>query len=676
MTVDPGALIDDPSLSREFKVQLLQAWVAAVQEDEASWQPYLDDYGLDQRDWTPSDDQRYTALLEDGRNAQKANASRIELGERLWQDCLNVPDEMLDLGAWGLGFFELFLPAARRLGYESRELADYYSRFDAERGMRLQSLAQDVETLGNGLEAGRTEHAEHEKCLSALRAGWSGITATAATETVQGHCTAAEADLDRLASLVEVLSEANLTLSAAVTTKAYKVVSLHQPTVGGYSAAQIDGLADIYVGVRDGDYYLAEDRMMRASYWFPELAGGDFRYPGGLCVDGGGGSLTRLDRDDIVGQAAGIVKRWFDTNFQQVYEEKRQEFTTACDECAEAVDAAYDAAIAEARTIETQACIPSNGITDPESIINRNGGSHAGRIPSTPPEPIPAQPNPGPASTVPTAAPADRSGGGGATATAPAAHQSDTPVLVVPPAPGVVPAPAGFPGGVSGFGDVPGIGAASGPGELGSMIRTLIEDAVSELTGGNDADLGDEFGDSREEEVHAGQAGVPPEKSLELLLGGKSWTLSIDENSEGIHLEMTDEQGGTARFSIEVGPNGLPRIVEETDTGEAPFEAAPNVKEEARNPDTAGDPGLAVDEDAVLGGNPADYAPQHEETTTPVPPEVPEGVPHPSDVTPHEPSLDAPAEPGPLWDPLPDREPAHDSEAGDSGAELAEAGPL
>ncbi|MFC9766937.1 hypothetical protein [Rhodococcus jostii] len=76
-------------------------------------------------------------MLEQGSDSQTVNASRIALGEHLRPNTLNVPDDMLDLGARGLEFFELFLPAATRLGYESRELADYYARFDAERGMRL-----------------------------------------------------------------------------------------------------------------------------------------------------------------------------------------------------------------------------------------------------------------------------------------------------------------------------------------------------------------------------------------------------------------------------------------------------------------------------------------------------------------------------------------------------------
>ncbi|ELB94865.1 hypothetical protein Rwratislav_01547, partial [Rhodococcus wratislaviensis IFP 2016] len=365
VTTDPRTLIDDPNLSREYKEQLLQAWAASREEDEASWQPYFDEYGLDKRDRTPSADQRYAALLEHGSDAQTANASRNALGEHLRPNCLNVPDDMLDLGAQGLEFFELFLPAAKKLGYESRELTDYYAMFDAERGMRLNVLARDVDTLGRSLDTARTELDENERCVAAVRTGWSGVAAAAAIDAVDRQNIQADATIGRLHGLAEVLFEANLTLSAAVTNKAYKVVSLHQPTVAGYSAEQIDVLAQIYADGKDGDNSAAKDCMEDASYWFPELADDDYRHVNGLYKDGGAGALRRLDRDDVVRRAAGITKDWLDANFRHVYEEKQQEFTAACADCAEAVHAAYDAVIAEARSIEAQPGFRPEDTPDP-----------------------------------------------------------------------------------------------------------------------------------------------------------------------------------------------------------------------------------------------------------------------------------------------------------------------
>ncbi|WP_072687328.1 hypothetical protein [Rhodococcus marinonascens] len=693
VSTDPRALIDDPNLSREYKVQLLRAWAAARQGDEASWQPYLDEYRLGERDQTPAADQRYTKLLRDGDDAQKANASRLELEERIRPDSLNEPDDMLDLGARGLELFELFLPAARKLGYESRLLTDYYARFDAERGMRLQSLGHDLDILGRSLDAGRSELSEHEKCLSTVRSGWSGIAATAAMETADRQNARAEAGLARLDGLAEVLFEANLTLSAAVTSKAFKVVSLHQSTVGGYSAAQIDVLADIYVNGKDGDNSRAKDCMEDASYWFPELADDDYRHINGLYKDGGSGNLRRLDRDDVVRRAAGIVKDWFASNFRWVYEEKQREFAAACEDCSEAVDAAYDSAIAEARTIEAQKGIRPEGIADQGPIVDCNGVPNAESAPAPHPGPIAAPPDPGCAGT--TAAQAGQPGGGGGSApasTAPAASPSVVPGPVAPTGPSLAPTPGGVPGwgGLPGLGAFPGVGAApvsgdsadvrqglaAGLGELGSIIRPLIDDAVSGLARTHDEDLRDELGDSREEEVHDGLAGAVREKNLELIIDGKSWTLSIDEDDRGIHLEMTDGQGGTSRFGVEIGPDGLPRIVEETGASEVPSEATPDVVPDSQDPGIGGDQGEGSTAESVLEASPAVCAPQQEEVLLPAPDEAPAGAPQPLIVTQHESAPDSSSEPQPLRESLPIPESELGTETGDSGAELAEAGPL
>ncbi|AOW92109.1 hypothetical protein BFN03_03680 [Rhodococcus sp. WMMA185] len=677
MSDDPRILIDDPDLGREFKVQLVRAWAAARMDDQASWQPYLDEYASGEHDRAPFADQRFIKLLEDGTDAQKANASRFELGERLRQDCLNVPDDMLDLGARGLEFFELFLPAATNLGYESNELTDYYARFDAERGMRLHSLGRDVDTLDRGLGAGRTELAEHQECLTALRSGWSGSAAAAAAETVQRRNAEAEADLGRLAGLVEVLTEANLTLSAAVTTKAYKVVSLHQPTVGGCSADQIDVLAGICVAVRDSDYSLADNLVTGASYWFPGLAGDEFRHFDG--IDGGGSSLCLLDRDDVVHRAARIVEDWFDGNFRHVYEEKQQEFAAACAECAEAVHAAYDSAIAEARTVEAQRGIRPAAAADQGASTDCDAVPNAGAAATSPPHLV-APSDPGCANTGTAQVGQPGSGGGSAAApTAPAASASAAPGPVASPGPSVAPAPGGIPGwgGAPGLGVFPGIGTApasgesdvgqglaAGLGELGSIIRPLIDDVVSGLVGKHDEDHRDEFGDSRAEEVDDRTAGTTHEKTLELILGGKSWTLSIDEDDQGIHLEMTDAQGGTSRFAVEVGPDGLPRIVAENGVGEDPSESAPGVAVDSQNHRPGGGEGDGPIAETALESSPVVCEPQ------------PEEAPQPPIVTLHESAPDQASEPAPLLESLPAPGSENGPDAGDSGAQLAEAGPL
>nr|WP_271214130.1 hypothetical protein [Rhodococcus wratislaviensis] len=710
MTTDPRTLIDDPNLSREYKEQLLQAWAASREEDEASWQPYFDEYGLDKRDRTPSADQRYAALLEHGSDARTANASRNALGEHLRPNGLNVPDDMLDLGARGLEFFELFLPAAKELGYESRELTDYYAVFDAERGMRLNVLARDVDTLGRSLDTARTELDENERCVAAVRTGWSGVAAAAAIDAVDRQNIQADATIGRLHGLAEVLFEASLTLSAAVTNKAYKVVSLHQPTVAGYSAAQIDVLAQIYADGKDGDNSAAKDCMEDASYWFPELADDDYQHVNGLYKDGGAGALRRLDRDDVVRRAAGIAKDWLDANFRHVYEEKQQEFTAACADCAEAVHAAYDAVIAEARSIEVQPGFRPEDTPDPAPAPRVPEVPHADTVPAAAPAPAPAPAAP----TAPAAAPATggpayvppRSGGGDA-ATSPMAAAPPTtappmaaappttgpPMVAAPPttAPPVVAVPptttAPGLGSIPGPGDLVRPGLAGGLADLGSILRPLIEDTVSALTYRDDEernteDIGDEHADPREADGEPAD-GIPHDTSLELNLDGQSWTLAVDADGQGIHLEMSDGQGGTARFGVEIGPNGLPQITAETaagdgDSGDADCAPAAPTPESQVSAGAEDAPDATAEEEPTPGGAAADNVPAHENTPALAPAGDAAAVPQPQVVSvQQEPAPETPVEVPPLEEPRSAPELATGPVAGfDSGAELAEAGPL
>jgi hypothetical protein len=570
---------------------------------------------------------------------------------------------MLDLGARGLEFFELFLPAARRLGYETRELADYYARFDAERGMQLKALGRDVDTLGRGVDAARTELDEQEKCVVAVRGGWRGIAAAAAVDAADRQNAHAAATVDRIHGLAEVMFEANLTLSAAVTNKVYKVVSLHQSTVGGYSAAQIDVLAHIYADGKDGDDSVAKDAMEDASYWFPELADDDYRHVNGLYKDGGGGALRLLDRDDVVRRAAGITKDWFDANFRHVYEEKQQEFTAACADCTEAVNTAYDTVIAEARSVEVQPGFRPQDTPDPalaptvpevpntETATVAASAPDPGTVPSsapplaaapvaTPPGAENAATGPMAAAPQPATAPPPTNAPSPATAsplaTAPAVVTPPTaPVPAAPaaalPVPAPTPAPLAVPGGLPGLGSVPAPGdlvrqtLAGGLADLGGIIRPLIEDTLSALTHRDeerhDEDLGDDVENPGEHLGEPAHDGTPAD-SLEVNLDGKAWTLAVDVDGQGLHLEMSDGAGGTARFAVEIGPDGLPRIVGETpvvgedSVGAAPAEPTPEspVTAEGNAPD-----GPLGQDGPVADRGVGDAVPGREETPPPVP---------------------------------------------------------
>ncbi|WP_230989892.1 hypothetical protein [Rhodococcus oxybenzonivorans] len=717
MTTDAASLMDDPKLSRDYKEQLLQAWASSREEDVALWQPYFDAYGIDRRERTPSADERYIALLADGSDARSAAADRLHLEDCLRPDSLNVPGDMLDLGARGLEFFEMFLPAAQKLQYDGRAITEYYARFDAERGMDLHVLGRDIDTLQHTLDSARRELEEHEACVAAVSAAWSGDAAAAAIDASGRRNARTVADVDRLRGLVDVLFEANLTLSAAVTDKAYRVVSLHQPTVAGYSAAQIAVLADIAVHGRDGDNSVAKDCMEDASYWFPELADDDYRHINGLYKDGGGGALRWLDRDDVVKRAAGIARAWLDAHFRPVYEEKQREFAAACEACADTVEASYAAVITEAGMLQSDSDIRS---------VDRTAPGHSPApppldAPRTPVDAAPTAPAGAPTVTAPVGFAGQPAGWSSPTGTTPSGTAHPAPVTAPMTAPigpgnggrdlgvrdvgvgtrdvhtepatslpaasppvlpslGGVPGLAGVPGigGMTGFGDLRGAvqGLAGGLGDLGSLIRPLIEDAVSALTRrDDDGDVGAEEEPDLEDERDPGVDGeggqalpTTPDKSLELKLDGKSWTLVVDEDGAGVHLDIIDGQGATSRFGVEIGPNGLPQIFAETRSGEDPLHQAAAAPEPASGTD-------APQTGAV-------------DAKPPAAPDVSQPEPHEAEQAPPEPTT-APGpqpvtmqnEPLPETLTVPEPAPAPELASGpsatlDSGAELAEAGPL
>ncbi|MFD7011586.1 MULTISPECIES: hypothetical protein [Rhodococcus] len=150
----------------------------------------------------------------------------------------------------------------------------------------------------------------------------------------------------------------------------------------------------------------------------------------------------------------------------------------------------------------------------------------------------------------------------------------------------------------------------------------MIEDTVSARTGRdeerNTEDLGEELGDPREDDGESAD-GTSHDKGLELNLDGQSWTLAMDADGQGIHLELNDGQGGTARFGVEIGPNGLPQIAAGTAAGEgdsADADCAPAspTPESQVSGDTEAATDATSEEQPTPGRPAADAVPDHENT--------------------------------------------------------------
>ncbi|NLE79282.1 MAG: hypothetical protein GX610_06795 [Rhodococcus sp.] len=629
---------------------------------------------------------------------------------------LMSPDDALDQGASGLVFFEQFLPAARRIGIEDREYSDYRAAFDAERGLDVHALEVDADAarvIASTAQAATEEHRAGVNTLSSAWWGDAGHDAVVFAGTVRdrGDDTAAQ-----VVAVAEALGALPDTLRQAVQTKSFVVASLHQTTVAGYTAHQIDTLVDIAERAADGGGYLVERLVADAASWFPKIASviAAHESSGNASSVEPGGRVT--DSPELRATVARIARDWLRDWFAPCYRTTRTLFDDACTHCAETVRAAYCAVSEEAQKVTTGA-YPSPSGWAPAPV---------------PQQAFTASPTPAPNYTAPapnyTPAPAP------AVQSSPPPHPSPhgQPRYAAGPdygppsgysaGPGQVPGPGygGRPGFLDGevrdphqlgdLGDLGDRGGVAGSlstllGEVRSLVEPMIEDAVSALTIDDSTDDPEPVGEEPASDVD----GQPPEpggspdaeKSLELKSDGKTWTLAVDEDGKGISLRIEDGLGESTRYAIELGSDGIPRIVvedgilaEETAADdETPEDPACEADASTQNAvETGGDAGTRGGVEA-----PADAAQAPTGPTDPPSPEpvdspaadVPEGEVH--DAQSGEPELASVSPEGTSTDTeslggvspenvssVGDQPPSDpvDMTVSDTGAELAEAGPL
>lgn len=620
------------------------------------------------------------------------------------------PDDALDRGASGLVFFEQFLPAARRIGIEHREYADYSAAFDAERGLDVHALEEDAEAARAIASTAQAATEDHRTDVNTLSSAWwdgAGPDAVAFAGTIRdrGDDTAAQ-----LSAVADALGELPDTLRQAVQTKAFEVASLHQTTVAGYTAHQIATLVDIGEVAAGSSGYLVERLMTDAATWFPKIASAIAAHE--LAGRNGVEPCGRaLDSPELCAAVAQIARDWLRDSFAPCYTRTRTLFDDACMQCAATVRAAYCAVSDEAEKVATDAYPAPSGWGPVPAPTPQ-------QAPAAPPPPAPGSsytPSPGPpaqSSLSPTLQPGPNA----------QPHYVARPDYGPPPGPSTVPGqiPGYGYGGLQGFheGEFPGahrlgdLGDLGGPmgslrtllGEVSSLVEPVIEDVVSALTIDDDS-VGD--AEPVDEEPSSEVEGPPPgtdesrgdEKSLELKSDGKTWTLAVDDDGKGISLQVDDGLGESTRYAIEMGPDGIPRIVVDSDT------PSDDVAGEEPGCDTASSPQNAVetmsDTDPAPAESPGPSSP--ESPADPPAVETPDNDVH--DAQSGEPELASVSPEGMSPDSAPSEsvtpenvssersetvsgDPAEltvnsqvpgdgvGPESGDTGAELAEAGPL
>ncbi|MEA1796954.1 hypothetical protein [Rhodococcus qingshengii] len=219
----------------------------------------------------------------------------VQDGFRFVEDILALrnslvhPDEILDAGARGLQFFGRFHDLAIQLGFEERLLTSYEDSYRAEVGIDLEALTRDVSDLAGAVDGSVAEITMLTVLAENLPAVWNVSGVDVVVDQVFEARREARSDADSAPLLITLADEFAKTVRMALADKAFKVASLDRATIGGLGAGEIDQLTHV--------------------------------------VSSGHGSAP-----------------WLETVFRSAYLDARDEFDSACAECARAVGDAFDAA--------------------------------------------------------------------------------------------------------------------------------------------------------------------------------------------------------------------------------------------------------------------------------------------------------------------------------------------
>ena len=155
-------------------------------------------------------------------------------------------DELLDPGARGLRYFELFGPAFREwTGSGPDQVSDVHTVYDELRGIAFTKLRADAETLG-GVHGDLTDITlDLSTELGSLRSMWHGQAAEAADAYARSFVGDGRSVLDELDEVATLIAERTQLVETAVLTRAQKVLDLGADDVQGVLPEQVAALIAI-----------------------------------------------------------------------------------------------------------------------------------------------------------------------------------------------------------------------------------------------------------------------------------------------------------------------------------------------------------------------------------------------------------------------------------------------
>ncbi|MEU1963404.1 hypothetical protein [Nocardia sp. NPDC019304] len=562
-------------------------------------------------------------------------------------------DTLLDEGSVGLQYWIQFMPLYEAAfgGNGGRgDVGKLLAMYDEQRGTRLEKLEQAGETLKVALAEVDRQWDAQRGYTRRLPELWQGTAAAAALDMLGKQSVLADEDRQHARAAMTVIADMAGSLRSAVAAKAFATRELLEGPVGGSKSISIDGKtpADVkvIVDVYNAREWIDAEQVRALGRIFPALAVPEDKINKSVL------GFINSDSENLLTGAYGdrvrsVTDEWLTKTFKPDFDRKLASYTDVCAEVDRLFKDQYKNLTDALAQVSEQAYPRPEGPSQPQQATpvdqNKPQVTNAPGPPGTPAATVPASTTP---STVPASTTPD-------TPTTPSTPSTPSaPTTAAPKMPGL--------DGLAALSQVArefaplatGLGQAveQGVSALSGIIKSGVDDAIEKLVQGietQQAEADDRNGEGPSE---------TPRSQAEFDIGGKHVKFEMGPDGR-LTLILSDATGVEQEFTVELNEHGLPvisAIEPQADNAQPPaLEAAPPQSPNEKPP--------------------APEPKEENETPTPGPP--------PEDGTSGLPSGTLPGtrreEDGEHYPkPIPEQgEPEPDVPL-DSGAELAEAGPL
>ncbi|WP_063051498.1 hypothetical protein [Nocardia arthritidis] len=503
-------------------------------------------------------------------------------------------DALLDDGSAGLRYWIEFMPLYEAAfgGNGGRgDLGKLLAMYDEQRGMRLEKLEQAGEALKVALAEVDREWDAQQGYTRRLPELWQGTAAAAALDMLGKQSVLADEDRQHARAAMTVIADMASSLRSAVAAKAFATRELLEGPVGGGKVVQIDGKTPddvkVIVEVHHAREWIDAEQVRELGRIFPALAVPEDKINKSVL------GFINSDSRNLLSGAYGdrvrsVTDEWLTKTFKPDFDRKLASYVDVCAEVDRLFKDQYKNLTDALAQVTERAYPRPEGPTNPQPETPANQDKPQGTMapgpPGTPAATVPASATPSdvPASATPAT---PRTSG---TPSAPV-----TPTTPVTPSSPITPAPR-LPSldGLAALSQVAqelspvatGLGQAVNQGlsTLSGLIESGVDDAIEKLMQSVDPQTAEADGEKDEEK----DENSGPEAEFDI--GGKHVKFEMGPDGR-LRLLLSDATGKEQEFTVELNEQGIPVISTTEPEAEnaqpsAPVAPAPEAQQDADAP--------------------------------------------------------------------------------------------